>query len=116
MYRHHAPSAELTLSAIFAQSLSQIDSMSVANEPCGSNYVYGSEAFPKGMFDPFPLWDRAQARWESGQRAVAGVAVSVFSFRPGNYVWAFCYGFGVVVTAIREWRFGALHGISMQMS
>ena len=68
-----------------------------------------SEGFPNGIFHPCALWARALARWENCRRAA--VAVGVIwkfrsTFRPGNYIWSFSYGFGVVVRDIWEWRPG----------
>ena len=48
-----------------------------------------------------------QSCWD----AVAAAAVAVtwklrLTFRPGNYIWRFSYGFGVVVRDLEEWRPG----------
>ena len=45
----------------------------------------------------------------SSVAAVAAAAVTWkfrSTFRPGNYIWSFSYGFGVVVRDIWEWRPG----------
>ena len=68
-----------------------------------------SEGFPNGIFHPCPLWARALARWKNCRRVV--VAVGVIwkfrsTFRPGNYIWSFSYGFRVVVRDNWEWRPG----------
>ena len=49
-------------------------------------------------------------RWKNCRRAVV-VAVGVIwkfrlTFRPGNYIWSFSYGFGVLVRDLGEWRPG----------
>ena len=69
-----------------------------------------SEGFPNGIFHPCALLARALARWDSCRRVVV-VAVGIIwkfrsTFRPGNYIVSFSYGFGVVVRDIREWRPG----------
>ena len=65
---------------------------------------------PSGIFGPWAWWSRGLARWEScWDVAVAALAVVWefrSTFRPGNYIWNFSHGFGVVVRDIWEWRPG----------
>ena len=54
---------------------------------------------------------RARPYGESSWETAAAVAAAVtwklrLTFRPGNYIWRFSYGFGVVVRDIGEWRPG----------
>ena len=72
---------------------------------------YRSEGLtPNGIFGPWAWWSRALARWESCRRVVVVVVGVTWkfrsTFRPGNYIWSFSYGFGVVVKDIWEWRPG----------
>ena len=72
---------------------------------------YRSEGLtPNGIFGPWAWWSRALARWESCWDVAVAAAVVVWefrsTFRPGNYIWSFSLGFGVVVRDIWEWRPG----------
>ena len=69
---------------------------------------YRSEGFPNGIFHPCALWDRALARWESCRHVVGVGVIRKFrsTFRPGNYVWRFSHGFGLLVRDLGEWRPG----------
>ena len=54
----------------------------------------------------------AQSSWETvAAAAAAAAAVAVTwklrsTFRPGNYIWRFSYGFGLLVIDLGEWRPG----------
>ena len=66
-----------------------------------------SEGFPNGIFHPCVLWARGLTRWENCRRAVVGVIWKFrLTFRPGNYIWSFSFGFGAMVRDIWEWRPG----------
>ena len=63
-----------------------------------SNLVPGRDG-PRALPNGESCWD------------VAAVAAAVTwklrsTFRPGNYIWSFTYGFGVVVRDLGEWRPG----------
>ena len=68
-----------------------------------------SEGFPNGTFDPCTLWDRAQARLENCRPDAVGVRV-IWKFRmtcrTGKYIWRICYGVGLQVRDVGEWRPG----------
>ena len=49
------------------------------------------------------------ARWKNWRAAAAAVGVIWkfrSTFRPGNYIWRFSYGFGLLVRDLGEWRPG----------
>ena len=47
-----------------------------------------------------------QSCWDAAVVAVAVTWKLRLTFRPGNYIWRFSYGFGLVVRDLGEWRPG----------
>ena len=70
-----------------------------------TGYLLPARDGPGALPDGQSCWDAAVAV----AVAVAAVAVTWklrLTFRPGNYIWRFSYGFGLVVRDLREWRPG----------
>ena len=61
---------------------------------------------PNGIFGSWAPWTRAPPDVQSCWDAAAVTWKLRSTFRPANYYWRFCYGFGLLVRDLGEWRPG----------